>query len=47
MIERIIKSSIEVKEGLLKDTEIHKTILSVVEVICNTFNRGKIGRAHV
>jgi D-sedoheptulose 7-phosphate isomerase len=40
MIETIIKSSIEVKELLLKDTEIHKTILSVVEIICKAFKNG-------
>lgn len=40
MIERIIKGSIEVKEGLLKDTELHKTILLVVDVICETFQKG-------
>ncbi len=40
MIEKIIKDSIEIKEVLLKDSEIHETILSVVEVICNTFERG-------
>jgi len=40
MIEKIIKDSIEVKEELLKDTEIHKTIYSVVEVICKAFKNG-------
>lgn len=40
MIETIIKSSIEVKELLLKNTEIHKKILSVVEIICNAFENG-------
>lgn len=40
MIERIIKDSIEVKEGLLKDTELHKTILLVVDIICETFQKG-------
>jgi len=40
MIEKIIKSSIEVKEDLLKDTQLHKDILSVVDVICKTFERG-------
>lgn len=40
MIERIIKDSIEVKEGLLKDAELHETILSVVDVICEAFQRG-------
>jgi D-sedoheptulose 7-phosphate isomerase len=40
MIERIIKDSIEVKEELLKDTEIHKIIYSVVEVICKAFKNG-------
>lgn len=40
MIERIIKGSIEVKEGLLKDTELHKDILSVVDIICETFQKG-------
>lgn len=40
MIEKIIKSSIEVKEGLLKDTEIHKTILLVVDTICEAFQKG-------
>jgi D-sedoheptulose 7-phosphate isomerase len=40
MIESIIKGSIEIKELLLKNTETHKTILSIVEVICNAFERG-------
>ena len=40
MIERIIKGSIEVKEGLLKDIELHKDIVSVVDVICESFQRG-------
>ena len=40
MIERIIKGSIEVKEGLLNDKEIHNTILSVVDTICDTFQKG-------
>jgi D-sedoheptulose 7-phosphate isomerase len=40
MIERIIKSSIEVKEGLFKSKEIHKTILEIVDVICQSFQRG-------
>jgi D-sedoheptulose 7-phosphate isomerase len=40
MIEKIIKGSIEVKEGLLKDTELHKIILSVVDVICEAFQKG-------
>jgi D-sedoheptulose 7-phosphate isomerase len=40
MIERIIKGSIEVKEGLLKDTELHKDILSVVDTICEAFQKG-------
>lgn len=40
MIESIIKSSIEVKELLLKNTEIHKKISSVVEIICNAFENG-------
>jgi len=40
MIERVIKGSIEVKEGLLKDIELHKDILSVVDVICESFQRG-------
>jgi len=39
-IEKIIKGSIEVKEGLLNDKEIHNTILSVVETICDTFQKG-------
>jgi len=40
MIERIIKDSIQVKELLLKDTEIHNTILSVVDIICESFKNG-------
>lgn len=40
MIEKIIKSSIEVKEVILKDEQIHKTILEIVDVICKTFERG-------
>lgn len=40
MIESIIKNSIEVKQSLLKDTEIHKTILLVVDTICQSFQKG-------
>lgn len=40
MIERIIKSSIEVKEGLLKDKETHNTIISIVNTICEAFQKG-------
>lgn len=40
MIEKIIKSSIEVKEVILKDKQIHKTILEIVDVICEAFERG-------
>ena len=40
MIERIIKGSIKVKEELLKDTELHKTIISVVDVISEAFQKG-------
>jgi D-sedoheptulose 7-phosphate isomerase len=40
MIEQIIKSSIEVKKLLLEDKEIHKTILSVVDILSQTFENG-------
>jgi len=40
MIEKIIKNSIEVKELLLKDTELHKTMLLVVDVISEAFQKG-------
>lgn len=39
MIE-IIQSSIDIKQKLLKDTEMHETIASVVDVICKAFQRG-------
>lgn len=41
MIERIIKDSIQLKELLLKDTKIHNTILSVVDIICESFKNNK------
>jgi D-sedoheptulose 7-phosphate isomerase len=40
MIEKIIKNSIEIKKLLLENKEIHKTILSVVDIICETFQNG-------
>ena len=40
MIEKIIKNSIEVKEIILKDKQTHKTILEIVDVICNSFKNG-------
>ena len=40
MIEKIIKSSIEVKEVILKDKQIHNTILKIVDVICDSFKNG-------
>ena len=43
MIENIIKSSIEVKQSLLNDTEIHQTIYTIVDVISNAFeNKNRV-----
>lgn len=40
-IKEIIKSSIETKEQLLQDEAIMQTICSVIDVIANTFQKGK------